>query len=99
MNRGVMMNEYRGNNLLIDFLFLAFERKKVQCMLMEFFDDLHMSQKRLQLLTSIIRKIKHFQSFLLLLFFFDIKVLNGLNPLTSKHCINMLMYTVLHALS
>lgn len=46
----------------------------------------------LQFLTSIIRKKRP------VIFFLDIKILKGLNPLTSKHCINRFMYTVRHAL-
>lgn len=66
-------------------------------MLMEFLDDLHMSHKGYSYSLLLLEKenvSSHFFSF-----FLDIKVLKGLIPLTSKHCINRLMYTVLHALS
>lgn len=65
-------------------------------MLIEFLDDLHMSQKGYSYSLLLLEKENASSHFL---FFLDIKVLKGLNPLTSKHCINRLMYTVLHALS
>lgn len=65
---------------------------------MEFLDDLHMSQKGYSYSLLLLEK-ENVSSHFFLFFFLDINVLKGLNPLTSKHCINRLMYTVLHALS